>query len=111
MGTTLKLQTQTPPRRARHCSAAACGHLPRQPQAEAVAAQAAVLSLFLQHLTAHGNTRTHKFKQLGGCTVPLVVTKATRAKGLALPQVWNAGDVSPTVRSRLSDSRASASVL
>ncbi len=32
-------------------------------------------------------------------------------KGLALPQVWNAGDVNPTGRSRRSDSRTAAPVL
>ena len=32
-------------------------------------------------------------------------------KGLALPQVWNAGDVSPTGRSRRSDSRAAVPAL
>ncbi len=46
---------------------------------------------------------------LGGViTVSLSIAVTTR-KGLALPQAWNAGDVSPPERSRWSDARGSAS--
>jgi hypothetical protein len=41
----------------------------------------------------------------------LVTTSATTINGLALPHAWNAGNVSPPGRSRLSDSLAAAPVI